>query len=56
LAKKKGGQKLPPLLVLLMDFVSRILIALELFCIEPSTATLLAVIIGLQNLPEAFNS
>lgn len=52
---KKGGQT-ATLLAMLMDFIPESIALGAVFAIEPSTATLLAVFIGLQNLPEAFNS
>ncbi|MBU2997914.1 ZIP family metal transporter [Cellulophaga baltica] len=52
---KKGGQK-ATLLAMMMDFVPESIALGALFALEPKTAMLLAVFIGLQNLPEAFNS
>ena len=52
---KKGGQT-ATLLAMLMDFIPESIALGAVFAIEPQMATLLAVIIGLQNLPEAFNS
>jgi ZIP family zinc transporter len=52
---KKGGQT-ATLLAMMMDFVPESIALGAVFAIEPATATLLAVFIGLQNLPEAFNS
>lgn len=52
---KKGGQT-ATLLAMMMDFVPESIALGAVFAIEPSMATLLAVFIGLQNLPEAFNS
>ncbi|MDX2445425.1 MAG: hypothetical protein QNK30_16640 [Bacteroidales bacterium] len=52
---KKGGQT-ATLLAMLMDFVPESIALGAVFATEPATATLLAVFIGLQNLPEAFNS
>ena len=51
----KGGQT-STLLAMMMDFVPESIALGAVFAIEPSMATLLAVFIGLQNLPEAFNS
>ncbi len=52
---KKGGQT-ATLLAMMMDFVPESIALGAVFALEPSMATLLAVFIGLQNLPEAFNS
>ncbi len=52
---KKGGQT-ATLLAMMMDFIPESIALGAVFAIEPKMATLLAVIIGLQNLPEAFNS
>ena len=52
---KKGGQT-ATLLAMMMDFVPEAIALGAVFAIDPSMATLLAVFIGLQNLPEAFNS
>ena len=52
---KKGGQT-ATLLAMMMDFVPESIALGAVFAIHPSMATLLAIIIGLQNLPEAFNS
>ena len=52
---KKGGQ-LATLLAMLMDFVPESIALGAVFALEPSTATLLAVFIGFQNLPEAFSA
>ncbi len=52
---KKGGQN-ATLLAMLMDFVPESIALGALFVVEPKTAKLLAVFIGLQNLPEAFNA
>tara|TARA_R110002124_G_scaffold277321_8_gene448639 strand:+ start:24239 stop:24946 length:708 start_codon:yes stop_codon:yes gene_type:complete len=51
----KGG-KIATLLAMMMDFVPESIALGATFAINPKMATLLAVIIGLQNLPEAFNS
>lgn len=53
--KKKGG-KTGTLLAMLMDFIPEAIALGALFSIEPRVAILLAVFIGLQNMPEAFNS
>lgn len=52
---KKGGQT-ATLLAMMMDFIPESIALGAVFAIEPSMALLLAVFIGLQNLPEAFNS
>ncbi|PID82595.1 MAG: divalent cation transporter [Clostridiales bacterium] len=52
---KKGGQT-ATLLAMMMDFVPESIALGAVFAIEPKMATLLAVFIGMQNLPEAFNA
>ena len=52
---KKGGQT-ATLLAMMMDFIPESIALGAVFALEPEIATLLAVFIGLQNLPEAFNS
>lgn len=52
---KKGGQT-ATLLAMLMDFIPESIALGAVFAIDNSLGTLLAVFIGLQNLPEAFNS
>lgn len=52
---KKGGKN-ATLLAMLMDFIPESIALGALFAIEPNVAILLAIFIGLQNLPEAFNS
>tara|TARA_B100000809_G_C15123414_1_gene525211 strand:+ start:402 stop:1109 length:708 start_codon:yes stop_codon:yes gene_type:complete len=52
---KKGG-KMATLLAMLMDFIPESIALGAVFAIDRRLATLLAVFIGLQNLPEAFNS
>lgn len=52
---KKGG-KTATLLAMLMDFIPESIALGAVFAIDPNVATLLAVFIGLQNLPEAFNA
>ncbi|MDO6803738.1 ZIP family metal transporter [Wenyingzhuangia sp. 1_MG-2023] len=54
LAKQSG--QVATLLAMMMDFVPESIALGAVFAIEPQMATLLAVFIGLQNLPEAFNS
>lgn len=51
----KGG-KAGTLLAMMMDFVPESTALGAIFAADPSSATLLAIFIGLQNLPEAFNS
>src|SRR5690554_3569020 len=51
---KKGGQT-ATLLAMMMDFIPEAIALGAVFAIEPNTAILLAIFIGLQNLPEAFN-
>ncbi len=50
------GGKMATLLAMLMDFIPESIALGASFAIDPSTAMLLAVFIGLQNLPEAFNA
>lgn len=52
---KKGG-KTATLLAMLMDFIPESIALGAVYAIETNMATLLALFIGLQNLPEAFNS
>lgn len=52
---KQGGQT-STLLAMMMDFVPEAIALGAVFASDSSAATLLAVFIGLQNLPEAFNS
>ncbi len=52
---KKGG-KVSTLIAMLMDFIPESIALGAVFAIEPSMATLLAVFIGLQNMPESFNA
>lgn len=52
---KKGG-KTASLLAMMMDFVPESIALGAVFAVNPSMAYLLAVFIGLQNLPEAFNA
>lgn len=52
---KRGGQT-ATLLAMIMDFIPESIALGAVFAIDQSMAFLLAVIIGLQNLPEAFNS
>lgn len=52
---KKGGQT-ATLLAMMMDFIPESIALGAVYAIEPNKAALLAIFIGLQNLPEAFNS
>ncbi len=52
---EKGG-KTASLLAMMMDFLPESIALGAVFAIEPKMATLLAIFIGLQNLPEAFNA
>ncbi len=52
---KSGGQT-STLLAMMMDFIPESIALGALFSADPSAAILLAIFIGLQNLPEAFNS
>jgi ZIP family zinc transporter len=52
---KTGGQ-MATMLAMMMDFVPESIAMGAVFMVDPSTASLLAIIIGLQNLPEAFNA
>ncbi len=52
---EKGG-KAATLLAMLMDFVPESIALGAVFAVEPEMAALLAVFIGLQNLPEAFSA
>jgi len=52
---KKGGRT-ATLMAMMMDFVPESIALGAVFAIDLKLATFLAVLIGLQNLPEAFNS
>ncbi len=52
---KQGGQ-MATLLAMLMDFVPESIALGAIFALEPNTAILLAIFIGLQNFPESFNA
>lgn len=52
----KSGSQQATLLAMMMDFIPESIALGAVFAIEPQMALLLAVFIGLQNLPEAFNS
>lgn len=51
----RGGQT-ATLLAMLMDFIPESMALGAVFAIEPEMAMLLAIFIGLQNLPESFNA
>lgn len=53
--EKKGG-KTATLLAMMMDFLPESITMGAIFATNSSMASLLAIIIGLQNLPEAFNA
>ncbi len=52
---KKGG-KTATVLAMMMDFIPESIALGAVFALEPKMATLLAIFMGLQNLPEAFNA
>lgn len=52
----KSGSQQATLLAMMMDFVPESIALGAVFAIEPQMALLLAIFIGLQNLPESFNS
>ena len=52
---KTGGQ-MATMLAMMMDFIPESIAMGAVFMADPPTASLLAIIIGLQNLPEAFNA
>lgn len=52
---RHGGQ-VGTLLAMLMDFIPEAIALGALFAVEPKVALLLALFIGFQNLPEAFNA
>jgi ZIP family zinc transporter len=51
-----SGSQQATLLAMMMDFVPESIALGAVFAIEPQMALLLAIFIGLQNLPESFNS
>ncbi|PID27929.1 MAG: divalent cation transporter [Candidatus Cloacimonadota bacterium] len=53
--EKKGGKR-SALLAMMMDFVPESIALGAVFAVDHKMALLLAVFIGLQNLPESFNS
>lgn len=52
----KSGSQTSTLLAMLMDFIPESIALGALFSTDQDSAILLAIFIGLQNLPEAFNS
>lgn len=52
----KAGGQMATLLAMLMDFVPEAIALGAIFAVDPAMAMLLALFIGLQNLPEAFNA
>ena len=52
---RKGGQT-ATLLAMMMDFIPESIALGAVFAMDPPMASLLAVFIGLQNFPEAFNA
>ncbi len=52
---QKGGQT-ATVLAMMMDFIPESIALGAVFAVDPGTATLLAIFIGLQNLPESFNA
>lgn len=53
--QKQGGQ-VSTLLAMVMDFIPESIALGAVFAVEPEVAILLAIFIGLQNLPESFNA
>ncbi len=53
--KKKVGQT-ATLLAMMLDFIPEAIVLGAVFVIDPNMATLLAIFIGIQNLPESFNA
>lgn len=53
---EKKGEKLAQLLTMLMDFIPESIALGATFAINPNTGLILAIFIGLQNLPESFNA
>jgi len=53
---QKSGNSLSQLMAMLLDFIPEAIALGALFATDPKTGILLAVFIGLQNLPESFNS
>lgn len=53
---KNSGSQLSQLMAMLLDYIPEAIALGAIFGTEPKTGMLLAIFIGLQNLPEAFNS
>ncbi|CAL68251.1 ZIP family metal transporter [Christiangramia forsetii] len=53
---QKSGNTLSQLLAMLLDFIPEAIALGAIFATDPKTGILLAIFIGLQNLPESFNS
>jgi len=53
---QKSGNTLSQLLAMLLDFIPEAIALGAIFATDPNTGILLAIFIGLQNLPESFNS
>jgi len=53
---QKSGNTLSQLLAMLLDFIPEAIALGAIFATNPNTGILLAIFIGLQNLPESFNS
>ena len=53
---ERSGSTLSQLLAMLLDFIPEAIALGAIFATDPKTGTLLAAFIGLQNLPESFNS
>ncbi|TDN88185.1 ZIP family zinc transporter [Salegentibacter sp. 24] len=53
---EKSGSKLSQLIAMLLDFIPEALALGAIFATDKQTGLLLAIFIGLQNLPESFNS
>lgn len=52
----KLGGRLGTLLAMLMDFIPESIAMGAVYLVDPKTACLLAIFIGVQNMPEAFNA
>ena len=53
---QRSGNTLSQLMAMLLDFIPEAIALGAIFAIDPKTGILLAIFIGLQNLPESFNS
>lgn len=53
---ERYGNSLSQLMAMLLDFIPEAIALGAIFATEPKTGILLAIFIGLQNLPESFNS